>query len=277
MSGRVIVVSRLTAFVGRIPGVRLAVVCGLCVALTAPSARACVQVDECDNFAPPGTAPIVLTPALDLAINGPGSENCTVGHNPAPCGPTGPSFLNSLQFDQIADDWVFGYSFLDLSDLCCPATLEITVKASTTLPGTDSLSLDSEAGLRWGAFLNGLDAATSLCTHAIGTADGTWSGGEVMTCVFDLCALPCSPGGTPFNCIGALPNVPTIDLTPNIHTSTVLSVAIQDDTAVDCIGLCHNVCPFIPTVSEWGLIVMLLAGLSMGTVVFARRRRSVAA
>ena len=38
---------------------------------------------------------------------------------------------------------------------------------------------------------------------------------------------------------------------------------------MDC-GPCE---PAIPTVSEWGLIVMTLLALTAGTIVFARRRR----
>ncbi len=36
-------------------------------------------------------------------------------------------------------------------------------------------------------------------------------------------------------------------------------------------------CGDIPTVSEWGLIVMLLLALTAGTIVFARRRRPAVA
>ncbi len=49
-----------------------------------------------------------------------------------------------------------------------------------------------------------------------------------------------------------------------------------DDTF--CPGLCQEDCqcppppPIIPTVTEWGLIVMTLLGLVAGTIVFARRR-----
>lgn len=42
---------------------------------------------------------------------------------------------------------------------------------------------------------------------------------------------------------------------------------------MDC-GPCE---PAIPTVSEWGLIVMTLLALTAGTIVFARRRRPAVA
>ncbi len=42
---------------------------------------------------------------------------------------------------------------------------------------------------------------------------------------------------------------------------------------MDC-GPCE---PAIPTVSEWGLIVMTLLALTAGTIVFGRRRRAAMA
>lgn len=47
------------------------------------------------------------------------------------------------------------------------------------------------------------------------------------------------------------------------------------DALHDSYVLCRQ--PVIPTVSEWGLIVMTLLGLTGGTVTFARRRRPAAA
>ena len=46
----------------------------------------------------------------------------------------------------------------------------------------------------------------------------------------------------------------------------------EGETCVD--GECVNI---IPTVSEWGLIVMVLLALTAGTIVFARRRRPAVA
>ena len=41
---------------------------------------------------------------------------------------------------------------------------------------------------------------------------------------------------------------------------------------IDCGTECDDLPP-IPTVSEWGLIIMTLLALTAGTIVFARRRR----
>lgn len=43
-----------------------------------------------------------------------------------------------------------------------------------------------------------------------------------------------------------------------------------------CDALCQNEATFIPAVSEWGLLVMLLLGLTVGTVLFGRRRHATA-
>jgi len=42
-------------------------------------------------------------------------------------------------------------------------------------------------------------------------------------------------------------------------------------------GIIERDTPGIPTVSEWGLIAMALLTLTAGTVVFAKRRRQIAA
>ncbi len=49
---------------------------------------------------------------------------------------------------------------------------------------------------------------------------------------------------------------------------------ICEDGEVCVDGECVNI---IPTVSEWGLIIMTLLALTAGTIVFARRRRPTVA
>lgn len=243
------------------------------VALTAPSASsACIQAGGCDGFSVGGSStPIVLSSALNDYINGNGplTINCTLHQ------------CISLPFDTVADNWDFGYSFLNLSNLCCPATLEIHLKASTSLPGTDSIVIGgmTPGEARWAASLNDLEAS-SLCTlvsPSPGNPNGIWNANEEMTCVFDLCALPCSPGGSPFNCIGLPAPTPTMmSLAPQISTSTELNVLVDDDTGVDCINLCYTDCTTVPTVSAWGLLMLTLVLLSGAKVYFGRRRAATA-
>ena len=49
------------------------------------------------------------------------------------------------------------------------------------------------------------------------------------------------------------------------------SVCLGDGNANGVDDACE-VTPIIPTVSEWGLIIMVMLGLAVGTIVFARRR-----
>jgi len=49
------------------------------------------------------------------------------------------------------------------------------------------------------------------------------------------------------------------------------------ETCESCEMDCGPCQPAIPTVSEWGLIVMTLLALTAGTIVFARRRRTTLA
>ena len=46
----------------------------------------------------------------------------------------------------------------------------------------------------------------------------------------------------------------------------------ENEDCASCPEDCEP-CPAVPTVSEWGLIVMTLLLLTAGTIVFSRRRR----
>jgi len=243
-----------------ISGLLAVAVCGLLVALTAPSARACVIAGDCDAFAPP-TEPVVLRPIFNAWLNGPTAIPNGTLHGGV-----------SLAFDQVANNWSFGYSFEGLSNFCCPADLTIRMKFGGS---NDNLALVfNGTSFAWDATqvfydpnngLGGLELAmhpvtgASLCTHNAGTADGAWSFGDDMTCVLDLCALPLGDGGR-FNAQA------------DIRAQGALDVYVQDDTAVDCISLCHDTCIKGPAVSAWGLGALALLLLSGVALKFGRRR-----
>lgn len=212
---------------------RLLAICGLLVALTAPSARACIQVGDCDGFGVGGTPATVQRPPFAGWIQQNAAFYCEQGV--------------PLPFDTVDDtDCFFGYSFEGLSDFCCPAELTIHLKAGTSIPDTDALRLVfvgngsepiTQRPFAWAISLNDLDAS-GLCIHRPGTPDAPgWNADEEMDCVLNLCKLPPDADGT-------------TSVETEIRTLGALDVFVEDDTGVDCIGLCNYSCPCIPPPSH---------------------------
>ncbi len=226
-------------------------VCGLLGALTATAARAefgiCIQAGDDGNFVPGGPADvIVLQPAFASYLNTPTNTQF--------CAPDA-----TLPFDTVRDNCSFGYSFKLPFNPCCPAELTIHLKAGPSIPSTDGLCLGNAPGFSWCLSLNALDGM-ALCTHVgPNITPGTWSAGEEMTCVLDLCNLPPDTLGR-------------TSVMPAMQSSGGLDVYVQDDTGVGDIGLCIDKCPILPAVSEWGLGALALLLLSSVALKFGRRR-----
>ncbi len=114
--------------------------------------------------------------------------------------------------------------------------------------------------------------------------------GDGFACTNDLC-VPSDPSAGPDGCVSTPDDtfcddrsVCTIDLCdpfdPNAASNgCVFETITCDDVtdcpagATDCIdGFCFcGQTPVVPTVTEWGLVVMALLGLVAGTIVFGRR------
>jgi hypothetical protein len=233
---------------------------GLLVALTAPSARAefgiCIQAGDADNFVSGGPADVVvLQPAFAAWLNTPVNQQF--------CAPAA-----TLPFDTVRDNCSFGYSFKLPFNPCCPAELTIHLKAGPSIPSTDGLSLGRAPGFAWGLSLNVLDGMplcsagtpVNCCTHVgPNVTPGTWSAGEEMICVLDLCNLPPDADGT-------------TNVMPDMQSVGGLDVYVQDDTGVGDIDLCIDKCRIVPAVSEWGLGALTLLLLSGVAFKFSRRR-----
>jgi len=247
------------------------VVCGLLVAMSAPSARACVIAGDCDGFGVGVFPPTWQRPVFAAALAANAGTYCDSGF-PRPFGKENDT------------DCFFGHTFAGLSDFCCPADLRIHLKAGSGDSTTDQLRLGFVApfgtlgppgpfnrDFAWNISLGALDgmplcSATTLvncCTHAPGfpnAAGGGWNSGEDMECVLDLCNLPPDADGT-------------TNLNSAIRTQGALDVFVEDDTGVDCLSSCHNSCSTkSPAVSEWGLGALALLLLSGVALKFGRRR-----
>ncbi len=97
-------------------------------------------------------------------------------------------------------------------------------------------------------------------------------GGAVGNCsaVTLRCGACCLPDGS---CVHDVRPTECVGLGGDFINLGVLCLGDNDGDGHD------DICPppaVIPTVSEWGLIVMALLGLAMGTVMFGRRRHAVA-
>ncbi len=183
----------------------------------------CTPAGDRDSFVPGGPADVIVVRPAFANWFGVNANHFCDGNAP------------SLPFDTANDDnCAFEYSFLGLVDqVCCPATLQIHLKGSTS-PGNDALALvfDDTALppiFRWSRFLADLES-TSLCTQIAGAPDGVWDTDDEMMCLLDLCALPLAGGGT-------------IDLAQHISSIGVLDIYVQDDTGVGYLELCYDVCP----------------------------------
>ncbi len=173
------------------------------------------------------------------------------------------TMVDPREFDELdelnAVNAMFGYTFEGLPQLeSCQ--LEVHIKADNSdIPSTDGIMLRYVGNgnfpeenwwleFTWQRWFN-----KSLFS--------SWDRGSEGTLVLDLSALP---RGTE-----------TDDLIPLINADGYLDVLISDDTAVDYIKLCYVPVlppPPIPTVSEWGLVVLALLLLAGGKVYFSRRR-----
>ncbi len=217
----------------RARAVRLVAVCGFLVAMSASSARACIQAGGCDGFGVGGTPATVQRADFDVWITQNATQYCNSGV--------------PLPFDTVNDaDCFFGHTLEGLSNFCCPAELTIHLKAGPSAPGTDALRLVYQGvGLpaittrpfAWSISLSALDGM-ALCTHNNANVhNGTWEAGEDMTCVLNLCKLPPDANGT-------------TSVETEIRGRGGLDVFVEDDTGVDCIGLCNNICSCIPPPSH---------------------------
>ena len=116
------------------------------------------------------------------------------------------------QFDDQANNRVFGHTFTNLPENITCATLEIGLKAGGDIQSNDGIGLD-------------LDGSPSFAWYSrisnLPEANGTWNNGQTAVIKFDLGDLP--PGGN--------------NIMSSINADNSLDVYVQDDTAVDYIIL----------------------------------------